>query len=298
MRLSNLKKNPFREIWDHPLYNNAYNHNLPGYPLLVDVELTNKCNIICLFCDRQIMEREQGLMSEELFRKIVDDISKNSPFLKAIKFSRWGEPSLHPEFYKFIRIAKEKGLKIHVTSNGLLLNPEKCLNIDSLNISMQGLNKEEYTKIRNNDQYDRLVDNIMQIMAMEERPFVNLSVTVLDETEEEINEFKEKWLTLVDAIGFGQTSFVRVDNQEMLKRQTWEGRAKPCNDVLTRLSVDWDGCITPCCADFDRHLMICNIKDNTIKELWTNKRITEIREIMKNGEWEKMKFCQTCSHRW
>jgi radical SAM protein with 4Fe4S-binding SPASM domain len=292
-----MKENPFRAIWDHPIYNNSYEFEVPEYPLLVDAELTNKCNMTCLFCDRQLMKRKQGFMDETLFRKIIDDIAENSPFVKAIKFSRWGEPALHPKFYEFLHMAKDLGLITHVTSNGLLLDPKKCSVIDSLNISMQGLTPEEYSKMRDTEHYYKLVNNIIAILREKDRPFVNLSVTVLDESEEEIEEFKKRWW-FVDGIGMGQTSFVRVNNEELLERQSWQGRAEPCDNVRTRLSIDWDGHVTPCCADFDRYLTIGNIKENSIKELWNNERITKLREKFLSQEWKDIPFCKTCSHRW
>lgn len=293
-----MRKNPFRSIWDHPIYNNAYEFEVPKYPMLIDVELTNNCNMSCLFCDRQIMKRERGFMDEALYKKIVDDIANNSPFVKAIKFSRWGEPSLHPKFYEFLHMAKGKDLIIHVTSNGLLLDPKRCGTIDSLNISMQGLTEEEYSKMRNTKRYKDLVAVIMGILSEEVRPFVTLSATVLDESKEEIEKFKEKWSRHVDRVNIGQTSFVRVDNKEMIERQSWSGRTSPCNDIRTRLSIDWDGHVTLCCADFDRYLCIGTIKEHSIEELWNGDRACSIREKFLTEEWKEIPFCKDCSHRW
>ena len=45
----------------------------PIMPEIVQIESTNICNAKCVFCPRDEMERKQGVMSWELFKKIVDE---------------------------------------------------------------------------------------------------------------------------------------------------------------------------------------------------------------------------------
>ena len=45
----------------------------PILPEIVQIESTNICNAKCVFCPRDEMHRRQGVMSFELFRKIVDE---------------------------------------------------------------------------------------------------------------------------------------------------------------------------------------------------------------------------------
>src|SRR6516164_6725713 len=45
----------------------------PILPEIVQIESTNICNAKCVFCPRDEMHRAQGVMSRELFRKIVDE---------------------------------------------------------------------------------------------------------------------------------------------------------------------------------------------------------------------------------
>ena len=45
----------------------------PRMPEIVQIESTNICNAKCVFCPRDEMQRRQGIMTVELFRKIVDE---------------------------------------------------------------------------------------------------------------------------------------------------------------------------------------------------------------------------------
>lgn len=118
------RQNPFRQIYDNKYFKNIlkYKDKLPEFPFIVDVELTNHCNLRCIFCGQQAMTREKGYMSEEIFKKIVDECAEYSTPIRMI---RWGEPFLHPKIFEFCEYAKSKGLWVHITTNGLLLDDKK-----------------------------------------------------------------------------------------------------------------------------------------------------------------------------
>src|SRR6476469_6627314 len=48
----------------------------PRMPEIVQIESTNICNAKCVFCPRDDMHRRQGIMSLELFKKIVDECAE------------------------------------------------------------------------------------------------------------------------------------------------------------------------------------------------------------------------------
>src|SRR5687768_18596097 len=45
----------------------------PTLPEIVQIESTNICNAKCVFCPRDDMHRKQGIMSFDLFKKIVEE---------------------------------------------------------------------------------------------------------------------------------------------------------------------------------------------------------------------------------
>ena len=113
------RENPFRKIYDSEEFKSILQRkeNIPKFPFLVDVELTNHCNLKCIFCGQQAMTRPKGFMSEN-FKKIVNECSQyNTP----IRFIRWGEPFLHPNIIEFSKYVKSKGLLLHITTNGLAM---------------------------------------------------------------------------------------------------------------------------------------------------------------------------------
>ena len=94
----------------------------------VNLELSSYCNLSCRFCLRNAWEgagKNQN-MQMELLRKILPQISK----LKTIDLTGWGEPLMHPEFARALRLIRSQfSQTLSFTSNGILLDQEKINSI-------------------------------------------------------------------------------------------------------------------------------------------------------------------------
>ena len=88
------------------------------------IEVTNVCNLNCDFCPKH--RRQNRQLTIEEFDLLTDKIRGRVIFLY---FHLMGEPLLHPLLPDFIRIAREKGFRTVLTSNGTLL--DKALNLMS-----------------------------------------------------------------------------------------------------------------------------------------------------------------------
>ena len=284
--------NSFKEV-----YNKPYNEDFPN---IIDIELTNHCNLNCLMCSRQFMTRKEGYMSEEIFKRIIDTCQKHNT---AIRLIRWGEPFLHPNILEWCKYVKSKGLLLHITTNGVLLTEkdlEKILKIgiDSIIFSLQGTDQEGYEYMRDNRKYQKLVNTISKLLRMRkdgDKPFIHISTTVTDESQEEIDEFTEFWENTigVDSVGVGKTNLSRFEEDNMIGVDTGKKEYIPCNEVFTKLSVDWDGKITACCGDYDNLLTIGHVDDG-IEEVWNGKRLECIRHILDNMDHRMLTLCNKC----
>jgi len=301
-------KNPFVDIYRSFEYENARKLPLREFPLIVDVEPTNHCNLRCKMCPQVIMKRERGFMSFDTYKKIIDECRK---YGAAVRLIRYGEHLLHKQIFDFIGYAKEKGVLIHMTTNGLLLDGEKAkrlveLELDSIIFSFQGATKEGYEDMRNNNQYDLLVNHIKQLVEIrnregKEKPWIHVSSTMTDESEEEIKQFKAFWGSIVDSVGVGKTTFSQVDKEQFhdiikdyLPRETLARKYRPCSEVYQKLSVDWNGDITACCSDYDGLLVIGNVERNSLKEAWNCERLGKIRSMLEQMRMRELPLCEEC----
>jgi hypothetical protein len=118
------------------------------------VDLTNRCNLNCPICFANA--NTSGRVYEPSYEQIVDMMKllrENKPVpCPAIQFSG-GEPTLHPDFLKIVREAKNLGFsQIQVATNGLLLPKLAQGMVDSgmhvIYLQFDGINEENYIRAR------------------------------------------------------------------------------------------------------------------------------------------------------
>ena len=81
------------------------------------LEITNICNLDCLFCPKT--DRTKRRLSVEEFDLLTDKLRGQIKFLY---FHLMGEPFLHPHLPEFIQIARRKDFVPVLTTNGTLLS--------------------------------------------------------------------------------------------------------------------------------------------------------------------------------
>lgn len=310
------RENPFRKTYDNEQFKTVLQHknNLPDFPFLIDIELTNHCNLKCIFCVQQVMTKRKGFMSEEVFKKVIDECSEyNTP----VRFIRCGEHFLHPGIIDFCEYVKSKGLILHITNNGLAIKESDMeslieLELDCLIFSFQGATKEQYELMRNNHRYDELKANVLKMVELRgdrEKPFIRITSTMTDESPKEIDGFVDYWGHIVDSVGIGKTHLSRLSAHQikslaimgklelLKKKETIKKCYRPCMEVYQKLSIDWDGKVACCCGDYDNLLTVGDANRSTLFDIWNHSRELAIfRELLDMNLHRCLTLCSTCCH--
>lgn len=276
---------------------------LPGVPPTVYVELTDICNLDCVMCDRAGMSRKNGLMSMELFKKIIDNAVEIG--VPSIKLNRFGESLIHPQLMEMIRYAKDKGVPwVYFTSNATLVTKEKAealinSGLDSITFSFDGATKKTYEGIRVKANYEEVRDNIENFIRMrnekgQESPRVVINTILSNDTADEIYDVIEYWAPKADKVNILPVG--KYGNIEHLSSMKREGlnRIRPCHHVFDRLMIFWDGVATVCCGDINGTLSIGNFKDSRIEELWKSAKFEEIRRKHRSRDLSTLPVCLKC----
>jgi radical SAM protein with 4Fe4S-binding SPASM domain len=280
-------------------------------PLHLDIEVTSRCNLLCPFCARtQRVEkgvwRNAGDMDFDLFKKIVDDMAENRVF--AMNMNVLGEPLIHKRIKDMVSYAKQKGIiDVFFHTNAVLLNDKMSRDLinsglDRLVISFDSPYKEKYEAVRVNAKYDKVLKNIIRFNQIREEmgrvgPLTRLNFIKLPGvTEQEIHDVIELFKPHIDSIGL--LDYIEGDNDV---RKTFEADENyksnfVCSQILTRLTVYDDGTVLPCCSDYDSELILGNLKDQTIQEIWNSDRLNEIRQLHFVGQFYKIPACAKCDY--
>ncbi|MFH1822322.1 MAG: radical SAM/SPASM domain-containing protein [Patescibacteria group bacterium] len=310
------RENPFNKVYNKKEFKNVLNNKeKPAkFPYLIDIELTNVCNLNCIFCGQQTMKRTKGFLDEKIFKKAINECGKHKT---PIRFIRWGEPFLHPKIFEFINYIKNKGLSLHITTNGLAIKEPQIKNlakaeVDSLIFSFQGATKKQYELMRNNKQYDKLKANILKLVKLrgnKAKPFIHISSTMTNETEKEIKTFIKYWGSIVDSVGTGSTNLSKLSNNQikkfanikkfdyLRKQEKIKKCYRSCTEVYQKLSLDWDGKVSCCCGDYDNFMTVGDLNKDTFYDIWNKSwKLKNFRKMLDSSMFKSLTLCSTCFH--
>ena len=136
----------------------------------VYIEPTNRCNLDCRTCMRNVWDEPLGQMSEETFARILENAHAISP-RPTIHFGGLGEPLFHPRTIGWIAQAKSTGAKVEVITNGTLLTAERSRELidsglDVLWVSIDGATPESYADVRLGATLPQVVHNLRRLRKM------------------------------------------------------------------------------------------------------------------------------------
>lgn len=282
-----------------------------SFPRFLHIEITNACNLDCIMCPRHDMKRKVGFMPMELFKKIIDQVPKGSQI--AISLNLFGESFLHPKLFEMIKYAKQSNVgEVHLNSNITLLNEKNCRGIlssgiDVLALSFEGTNKKTYEYLRIGSNFERVKENIHRILNIQKEmnayhTRLNIQMTDMKETHEEIKEFVEYWKPFIEGnngilIKQFDTWADQVEDRSV-KHETF-ARA-PCPVLNENMTIYWDGGATICCRDCFGVQTLANVNDTSIKEIWAGEKYNKLRQHNNALEFQKLPLCTSCDdwHKW
>ena len=242
----------------------------PRMPEIVQIESTNICNAKCVFCPRDDMHRRQGIMSVELFRKIVDECVDLG--ITHVRMHNYGEAFIDKQLVEKVRYAKQKGIKeVGVISNGSLITEQIArgmidAGLDAINISVDASGKEVFESTRLGLKYDKVIANIERLVRLrtesgKRRPKLILSFVRQNNSADE-QAFIEHWRAIADKV-------------HVTDLHNWAGTLNtesdvnyPCYRPWLTFTVLWDGRVSLCCADFDGKVVLGDLNTHSIADIW------------------------------
>jgi sulfatase maturation enzyme AslB (radical SAM superfamily) len=266
----------------------------PRMPEIVQIESTNICNAKCVFCPRDEMQRRQGIMTVDLFRKIVDECAELG--ITHIRMHNYGEAFMDRKLVEKVKYAKDKGIKeVGMISNGSLITEPVARGmidggLDAINISVDAAGKEVFEATRIGLNYDKVIANIERLIRLraesgKRRPKLILSFVRQNNSADE-QAFIEHWRSIADKI-------------HITDLHNWAGTLNkesdvnyPCYRPWLTFTVLWDGRVSLCCADFDGRTILGNLNTQTIAEVWNGEMYRQVRrEHLESGGPD---ICRAC----
>ena len=276
------------------------------FPARITLELTNVCNLHCVFCPRRFMENERGHMDAALALRLLDEMSLYLP-VTLVPFFR-GEALLHPEWDRIIDHAKKRKLgPIQLASNASLLTEELArrlidLDIDFLSFSMDTLDPVRYRELRGAD-YQESLDNVLRFLDLRDRfgcsTQVQVSAVETAANKPEMDKFIVFWAQKADRVRVYPEHSADGASGSLANPPLPRAERRPCHKVYEDMVIYWNGDVALCNHDWNRKVsgrFIANVSQGSIAQAWQCEAYQDIRRSHRAGDITGMLPCESCDH--
>ncbi len=302
-----------------------------GWPTHLMIEPSTRCNLNCALCPVSAgLERPQGFMELEVFKKVIDEVGD---YVFTLLLWDWGEPFLNPSIYAMISYAKEKEIKIVSSTNGHVFrstdHADKLIRsgIDTIIFAVDGISQETYSRYRQGGNVEAVFEGIRTVVARKrdlrsKTPLVNFRFIVMGHNEHEIPRLKELVQSLgVDALTLKTLNYRLQDpyfegelgphesEHAFLPKSPHYRRFKcdstglesvrlrrnPCKQLWCNPTIHWSGSVVPCTFDPKDKYILGDVRKTNLKEIWLSSSYRQMRRQFKT-DWEKISLCAECSY--
>lgn len=210
-----------------------------------------------------------------------------------------------------VAYAKQNGQipYIDTTTNGTLIDPERMgplieAGLDKINISVDGMNREQYQRFTKFDfDFDRFVDNIKWLYDNKKSCEIVIKIPRELITESQQQEFYDTFGDYCDRIFIENFApcWPEFDIEERTGFKITQGiyqqavtPTDTCPYIFYSMSVNADGLVSSCFLDWGRKLIIGDVRNESLKEIWHGKNINALRMQHLEGKRKQNPVCSQC----
>ena len=278
----------------------AKNKEISDYPVLIDLELSSKCNLRCPMCytttDEFLEKVSLKFMDINLIKKIILEVSGK---IYALRLSLRGESTLNPNFIEAVKFAKENGIKEVSTLThgkkltGNFLRKLVDAGIDWITVSIDGMH-EDYNNIRRPLTWEGTLGRLKEIQDLKkqlnrEKPVIKVQ-GIWPSIRKYPTEYYESLLPYTDLIAYNPLIDYLGNDTEIIYEDNFS-----CPQLYQRIVVGSDGNVLLCANDEEGRHFIGNANFQSIHEIWHGSKMNEARELhsQKDG-FKEIPVCKDC----
>ncbi len=295
--------------------------NLPlRVPYNIYIDPSNACNFKCTFCptgNKELLKnvnRPLGIMKMNVFEKTVEDlnemINKYHQKPEFIALFKDGEPLLNKNLIPMISLLDKFRLssKIHLTTNGSLMNKNLAeelvkSGLKEIRFSIYHVNSMGYFELtRKKIDFTNLVNKLTEFWEVNRYYSfpIHTKINTIDVnyTKSEKEEFRRIFEKISHSIKFEPLhgwSSTETLNQGGTTTPQFLKTKKICAQPFSRMTVLFNGDVTPCCVDWSHKLIQGNVMNESLDKIW-NQNCNKLRLNHINNKVEKNSPCYNCEY--
>jgi radical SAM protein with 4Fe4S-binding SPASM domain len=232
-----------------------------------------------------------------------------------------GEPLINKNFFKMVDLVKSNRPDIYIktVSNGNVLNAkiiDRLLksSIEMIEFSLDGQNVLENNHIRIGCDGDKVLSQIQ--LLIQKRNTINNNLKIYISTTQFYDDMVQvdsskadecpKYIEEVLPLGRRgvsgyKTNYAMVwphmgkinDNFSIIQDNSSKRPIVKCDMLDNTITIRWNGDIVPCCYDLTSKMVMGNVRQDTLKDIWNNVKYENLRESIKSRK--HISICRSCS---
>ena len=280
------------------------------FPLYIQIEHTGKCNLKCPTCLQGIKSLRDNYsrgfkpLSMNLYEKVLNEAREYH--CPSMSFHNNDEPLLLNDLEERIKMAKKAGfIDLIITTNANLLNRERTdkllkSGVTKINFSVDAFNEKDYEKIRIGGNFKNVIRNIDYFVKRRDDLGLKLPITratcVLTRfTAPKTKGFFNFWSKKVDMVEFQNYQAIKNYTEKNIPAKAKIYTGFTCNFSWQQIVIRANGDVLPCCSFYATGMVVGNIKDSSIYNIWNGSQMKKIREELLKNNFRFSPACEKCA---
>lgn len=243
--------------------------------------------------------RGATVMDMSLYKKIIDQCSLFG--ITHINLNFYNEPLLDPLLFDRIAYAKSKNLIVSMFTNATLLTEDKIerllsSGIDLIVISIDGVTKKTYEKIRRGADFNMVIKNVLNLVkarngSSRKKPLIQFNMAITRDNIGEVAAFKS-------------FSGLYADNCEVCPDRTMgalprllelkTNYAFPCRHLWEQIVVMADGNVPLCSMDYNCSVKLGDLSKQSLNKVLSSKTLNDVKKLHMGGQGNRITLCAHC----
>ena len=260
----------------------------------IRIETSTACNAGCVFCPwpTDDFTRAKRIMSLDEYKFYIDKaIVELGDKLEETTVSGFGEAFVDKTIVDKIRYAAERGLGVHILTNGSMMTTEMVdeiyeIGVLDLRFSLHTINPLHYDKIMNYSNKKFELAEVLKIVdyAIAKKPNktdVIVTADIVDINKDDIDDL---------IAYFDGRCYLEVwAPHNWVDWQEYRSKGEPnVHDTCGRpfngpIQLQIEGDIIMCCFDFDNKMVLGNLKHQSLEEIYSGDMFNKIAHHHLNG---------------
>jgi radical SAM protein with 4Fe4S-binding SPASM domain len=279
-------------------------------PVDISLELSSRCNQRCGYCyhsDQANLPFSLGFMTYETAALIIADAALLG--VNSLKFNFRGEGTLNPDFSRILNLAKDHAkdstfIDRILNSNFKFSNDneelfEALCTLTKVKISFDSFNADVMHAQRAGSVHSLALKNIDKFYNHPNRKNTKIVIqavrTKLNKDEDIYGMAKARWPDCEVSIRDAVSGRVNKDVSSFVDRKRDFSNRQSCIQAFARIIFAWNGNAQMCCPDTGSNLVIGNIHDKPIYEIFNSVKAKNIRKSLRDKTAFSMSPCNNCS---